>query len=488
MKRVSNPLIMNDMKKIYIMIMLVLAGTMAMAQTSVWHGGRAVWTRGTGTESDPFLLESADNLAYLAYVVNKGYDTRDIYFRLTTDIDLNGSEDLQWTPIGCGIGGMWFSEDGCYRGNPGYPFTGFPSFNGHFDGGEHSISNIYIDNSEGIYGYYIGLFGVAEGDRYGQEVYPAVIENVFVTSGYLKGGNCGGIVGDGRSTTLISRCWNGATIETVVGDDNYLIQGYFGGIVGKDAYQVKNCYNVGDVSGYFAGGIVGSGNAVIEECYNEGDIVGTYAGGIYGFSRQNKVTINNCYNQGSVYADGSVSGNAPAGPAAGGIASFFLRGTSSITNCYNVGAVTSTKDVGCILAYGPEVVLENNYYINTCDAGGEGTPQTEEVMQSQAFVDLLNGQNEEHVWAMDVNHNNGGFPILTTIDLAVPEIIEATFNVYPNPAQGRFTVEGRGRMTVSNLLGQVVLVKEIDGHATVALPRGMYFVKLGNETRKIVVE
>ena len=488
MKRVSNPLIMNDMKKIYIMIMLVLAGTMAMAQTSVWHGGRAVWTRGTGTESDPFLLESADNLAYLAYVVNKGYDTRDIYFRLTTDIDLNGSEDLQWTPIGCGIGGMWFSEDGCYRGNPGYPFTGFPSFNGHFDGGEHSISNIYIDNSESIYGYYIGLFGMAEGVSEGQEVYPAVIENVFVTSGYLKGVYCGGIVGDGRSTTLISRCWNGATIETVVGDDNYLIHGYIGGIVGRDAYQVKNCYNVGDVSGYYAGGIVGYGNAVIEECYNEGDINGTFAGGIYGYSMRNKVIINNCYNQGSVYADGSVSGNAPAGPAAGGIASFFFKGTSSITNCYNVGAVTSTKDVGCILAYGPEVVLENNYYINTCDAGGEGTPQTEEVMQSPAFVDLLNGQNEEHVWAMDVNHTNGGFPILTTIDLAVPEIIEATFNVYPNPAQGRFTVEGRGRMTVSNLLGQVVLVKEIDGQATVALPRGMYFVKLGNETRKIVVE
>ena len=481
---------MNDMKKLYIMMMLVLAGTMAMAQTSVWHGGRAVWTRGTGTESDPFLLESADNLAYLAYVVNKGYDTRDMYFRLTTDIDLNGSEDLQWTPIGCGTGGRWFNEDGCYRGNPssyGIFYDGvIPSFHGHFDGGEHSISNIYIDNSEHMYDENIGLFGLAEGIKEGQEVYPAVIENVFVTSGYLKGVYCGGIVGSGRNTTLVSRCWNGATIETVVGEDN-MIQGCFGGIVGRDAYQVKNCYNVGDVSGYYAGGIVGYGTAEIEECYNEGDINGTFAGGIYGFSRQYAVTINNCYNIGNIYAEGTPS-IYPAGPAAGGIASFFFRGTSSITNCYNVGTVTSTKDVGCILAYGPNVVLENNYYINTCDVGGEGTPQTEEVMQSPAFVDLLNGQNEEHVWAMDVNHTNGGFPILTTIDLAVPEIIEASFNVYPNPAQGRFTVEGRGRMTVSNLLGQVVLVKEIDGQTTVALPRGMYFVKLCNETRKIVVE
>lgn len=63
-----------------------------------------------------------------------------------------------------------------------------------------------------------------------------------------------------------------------------------------------------------------------------------------------------------------------------------------------------------------------------------------------------------------------------------------SISIYPNPAQGRFTVKGTGGMTVSNLLGQVVLVKEIDGQTTVALPQGMYFVKLGNEIRKIVVE
>ena len=191
------------MKKIYIMMMLVLTGTMTLAQTSVWHGGRAIWAHGTGTEGDPILIESADNLAYLAYVVNKGYDTKDLYFRLTTDIDLNGSADLQWTPIGCGTGGKWFSEDGCFRGFPSYGsfYDGvIPSFHGHFDGGEHSISNIYIDNSEGFYVNDIGLFGMAEGIREGGETYPAVIENVFVTSGYLKGINCGGIVGNANRT------------------------------------------------------------------------------------------------------------------------------------------------------------------------------------------------------------------------------------------------------------------------------------------------
>ena len=64
----------------------------------------------------------------------------------------------------------------------------------------------------------------------------------------------------------------------------------------------------------------------------------------------------------------------------------------------------------------------------------------------------------------------------------------ASFEISPNPAQGRFTVEGKGKMTVSTLLGQVVLTKEIDGKETVELPRGLYVLKLGNATRKVVVE
>ena len=63
-----------------------------------------------------------------------------------------------------------------------------------------------------------------------------------------------------------------------------------------------------------------------------------------------------------------------------------------------------------------------------------------------------------------------------------------TFKVYPNPAKDRFTVEGTGTMTVMNTLGQTVLIQEIDGKATVELPQGMYFVKLGGVTRKVVVE
>jgi hypothetical protein len=62
------------------------------------------------------------------------------------------------------------------------------------------------------------------------------------------------------------------------------------------------------------------------------------------------------------------------------------------------------------------------------------------------------------------------------------------FKIYPNPAKRYVIVEGTGTMTVTNTLGQIILTKEIKGKEKMELPQGMYFVILGGETRKIVVE
>ena len=62
------------------------------------------------------------------------------------------------------------------------------------------------------------------------------------------------------------------------------------------------------------------------------------------------------------------------------------------------------------------------------------------------------------------------------------------FKIYPNPAKDYIMIEGTGIMTVTNALGQIILTKEIKGKEKVKLPQGLYFVTLGDETRKIVVE
>jgi len=72
--------------------------------------------------------------------------------------------------------------------------------------------------------------------------------------------------------------------------------------------------------------------------------------------------------------------------------------------------------------------------------------------------------------------------------VGLPEPINNGIKVYPNPAKDRVTIEGTGKATITNALGQTILTKEIDGKATIELPRGMYFVKMKGVTRKIVVE
>ena len=65
---------------------------------------------------------------------------------------------------------------------------------------------------------------------------------------------------------------------------------------------------------------------------------------------------------------------------------------------------------------------------------------------------------------------------------------EMPFQLWPNPANGAFILEGKGQMTITNVLGQTVMTKNIDGKETVELPQGMYFVSLNGNTQKIVVE
>ena len=119
------------------------------------------------------------------------------------------------------------------------------------------------------------------------------------------------------------------------------------------------------------------------------------------------------------------------------------------------------------------------YNNSTCDimAVGNDWDETDE------------NEVEDHIVHQHDNPNLGLVTFIPFIGYdGVDETATATFKVSPNPAQGRFTVEGQGRMTVANILGQPLLTKEIDGKETIELPRGLYLVVLNGITQKIVVE
>ena len=72
---------------------------------------------------------------------------------------------------------------------------------------------------------------------------------------------------------------------------------------------------------------------------------------------------------------------------------------------------------------------------------------------------------------------------------AVGEETMINFKVYPNPANGAFTVEGAKEVTVYNTLGQAVATsRSEEGTHSFSLPSGIYFIKANERVKKVVVE
>ena len=236
--------------------------------------GTPALATGSGTESDPYRIGTAEGLKWFRDKVNNAKnaannieDTK-ICAELTKDIDLSGEA---WTPIG--IGGAFYA--------------GTPPYSGTFDGKGHTIKNLSIDSSA----HYVGLFGY---------VYGGTIRNLTV-SGSVKGSeHTGGIAGAANGGTF-ENCANQCAVQG----------GTTGGIIGfateEGTLIVRDCYNVGSITttiGNSVGGIIGqciNTSGTIRNCYNAGTVTGTASvGAIIGNSVSDR--IYNCY-----YLEGSVT-------------------------------------------------------------------------------------------------------------------------------------------------------------------------------------
>lgn len=236
-------------------------------ETSYWDGTIATsYGGGTGTQTNPYLITSGSEMAYLAQQVNSGNQYTGIYFKQTKNIDL---KSLPWTPIG--------SNASTY------------TFRGVYNGDGYWFDNINVNRSAG----YNGLFGAVR----------VAIITAAVIGGTVKGGiHSGGVVGYCYNSEM-SNCFNAANISAYTTGVQYL-----GGVVGRIAVTsaVSNCYNIGKVTNNTSnnGGITGAiGASTLTNCYNAGELTlsGTLFGSIVGSAITS--TITKCYydNQLSVY-------------------------------------------------------------------------------------------------------------------------------------------------------------------------------------------
>ena len=254
------------------------------------------------------------------------------YYALGSNID--ASATASWN------GGAGFSSIGAGDG-----YTPSLMFSGVFDGLGHTVSNIKIVDSTGIYS---GLFGMAytgstirnvgmvgadvSGDFVGALVgnnNHGMVTNSFATGVVTGRTNAGGLVGINAG-----RIDQSYANVSVTGSGNSIEYGG-GGLVGTNYQQITNSYAIGNVRfNIFAGGLVGNNyNGSIDGSYATGT-VSSPRGGVGGLVGTGNPfsSINNSY------ATGLVSGSIGIPYAGGLIGSNY----GLISNSYSTGNIDTT--------------------------------------------------------------------------------------------------------------------------------------------------
>ena len=280
-------------------------------------------------------------------------------YELVTDLDFDTNGD-----------GVMDSNDTYYNNGSGWlPIgSGVSPFTADFNGGGHTIHNLYINRSPA---YYNGLFGVVDGTSSANIIQNINLESVQVTGYNYTGGLVGrmdsstisnssargAVTGDGDNTgglvglVYSSTISNSAASGTVEGS-----RGYIGGLVG---YAVSSPINNSSASGAVTdyddetGGLVGYvDSSTINNSTASGAVTssGADTGSLIGYVYRS--TISNSSASGAVTSSG---GNT------GGLGGYV--DTSTISNSMASGSVTATTNdsVGGLIGLSFQLTLKNSF-------------------------------------------------------------------------------------------------------------------------------
>lgn len=238
---------------------------------------------GEGTETNPYLIQSIEDLVALSNKVNAGESYEGKYFNIENnlnfasrnsyvnpdrtdygDINGDGTTDALITELTTEKG---FTPIGTSRGY----------FKGNLDGKGNTISNLYINRKD----YFIGFFGYISGNNTFKNINLKDVEIINAQD------NSGGIIGYSESTTLnIYNSTISGKLEST---------GHIAGILGYVTRNIKTLK--------------------LEDCINNSNVIGGYASGIISqIDNGPETEIKNCVNNGNIncntnygYAAGIVS-------------------------------------------------------------------------------------------------------------------------------------------------------------------------------------
>lgn len=339
---------------------------------TAWDGSVAESFSGSGTETDPYLIESGAELAYLSKFCAEGGNTSGLYYELTADIDLANNV---FTPIAP---------------------SSTNQFKGIFNGAGNTISNLKIDRTESL----SGLFGRVNGAT----IQDLTIDHATITS---TSGNVGALVGAAYGTCTIADCV--VKNSSVTGGSNLT-----GGLIGYSGTAVTKCAVIDTtVSGTkYVGGLIAQVGKAVTECYTLHVTVtatGDYAGGLIGGG--NASDIANCFVRG-----GSVTGDGYVGGVIGDGGSY---SKAKIKTTYAVADVTAGTGEFGPLAGGSYVTITtaSSFYCSGSALTGKdsgknttGTPKTTAELKDAAILTRLG--SAFGIYAGADGLKNAGFPYL----------------------------------------------------------------------------
>ena len=368
-----------------------------------------------------FVINSIEDLVVFSYMVTSGNDTFvNKTVKLGQDLDFNSTKSYI-SPYRKDYAKYGYNGElkTILTENEGFKTIGIAtadgkdkSFQGTFDGNNHTIYNLYMHiegNHDGKEkrGLFASNFGTIKDLK---------LKNVNL---YLKHNNAenktplGAICAVNASSGQVNNCYVSGKIQN---DSVYDSQ--TGGIAGYSSGIITNCGNMSDIKCIgsdhtIVGGIVGSMDNKISKSYNIGKIYASgkivYVGGIIGNLEKNK--CENCYNT------GDLTGICSEKLRQGGIIG---TNAGNVSNCYSIGKIVNeTTEPEAETTIGLAIGFDGNTHTMIYCLKQEQLPaignttteeniiKTESEMKTEEFLELLNTNQNPLVWELNSSKNNG---------------------------------------------------------------------------------
>lgn len=358
----------------------------------------AAYGGGSGTEEDPYLLSTLEDLQILQ---NNTADY-DKYFALANDIDL--SETNTWTD----------EEGGEVTGFKPIGYEGV-TFQGSLNGRGFTIQNMFINRPQDDYQGFFGWVSYATidslnfenaqvsgkdytGSLVGKALWSEITACSSTNATVSGSGGVGGLMGFLNGSVYFSH-----TSGAVTG-----LTSYAGGLYGQGSLYgtVSQCYSTATVVGnLYVGGLTGAMGNNASYCYATGDVTGRYCVG--GFNGFGSGSSEYCFATGSVTEDNGAASADDYGSIGGFVGDF---GVGKHSACYATGAVYGSLSAATG-GFGGSASQSTAYYsIENCVFDTETTGQTSKgwegvtALTTSQFADTANypDWDFEGVWELAV--------------------------------------------------------------------------------------